>query len=116
MTKNLLTTLVILLSLAALGRATNELESGFSTPPARARPYVWWHWMNGNVTREGITADLEALAEVGVGGAWIFNMGSSHGCNMPAGPLEYMSDEWLEMIKFAVSEARRLGLGTGVEL
>jgi hypothetical protein len=92
-----------------------KLESGFSNPPARAKPYVWWLWMNGNVTRQGITADLEAMSESGIGGAWIFNIGSSHGCNTPAGPVDYMSDEWLELVKFSVSEAKRLGLQLGVE-
>ncbi len=115
MKKHLLTFVVVILSLTSSGGAGNHLDSGFSNPPAEARPYVWWHWMNGNVTRKGITADLEALADAGIGGAWIFNMGSSHGCNMPAGPIDYMSDPWLEMIKFAVSEAQRLGLQLGVE-
>jgi hypothetical protein len=38
---------------------SDALERGFLDPPAAARPRVWWHWMNGNVTKEGITADLE---------------------------------------------------------
>ena len=45
------------------------LESGFRAPPDAAKPQVWWHWMAGNVTRAGITADLEAMAEAGIGGA-----------------------------------------------
>jgi hypothetical protein len=117
MKKNILTLAIslIFMSLTFVAEAGTSLESGFSNPPAEARPYVWWHWMNGNVTREGITADLEALADAGIGGAWIFNMGSSHGCNMPAGPIDFMSDAWLEMMKFAVSEAQRLGLQLGIE-
>ena len=39
--------------------APASLERGFRTPPEAAKPRVWWHWMNGNVTKEGITADLE---------------------------------------------------------
>jgi hypothetical protein len=92
-----------------------DLETGFANPPAQAKPYVWWLWMNGNVTRKGITADLEAMAKSSIGGAWIFNIGSSHGCSTPAGPVDYMSDEWLGMVKFSVSEAKRLGLQLGVE-
>ena len=45
------------------------LLDGFAAPPAAARPHVWWHWMNGNVTKAGITADLEAMAKAGIGGA-----------------------------------------------
>ena len=62
--------------------------------------------MNGNVTREGITADLESMQRVGIGGAEIFN--ASEG--IPAGPVKFNSPEWHEMFSFAVKEANRLGL------
>jgi hypothetical protein len=82
------------------------LATGFLNPPASARPHTWWHWLNGNVTRAGITADLEAMARVGVGGAEIFNVDQG----IPAGPVRFMSPQWLDMMKFAGSEANRLGL------
>ncbi len=41
--------------------ADKTLERTLREPPASARPVVWWHWVNGNITREGITADLEAM-------------------------------------------------------
>ncbi len=69
-------------ALAAAGAmAADSVEKNFERPPDAARPHTWWHWMNGNVTREGITADLEAMARVGVGGAQIFNAaeGIPHG-------------------------------------
>ena len=100
-------------SAMSIATAGENLESGFNNPPAQAKPYAWWHWMNGNVTRHGITADLEAMAQTGIGGAWIFNIGGSHGCNIPAGPVDYMSDEWLGLVKFAAIEADRLGLKLG---
>ena len=37
----------------------DPLKSGFENPPESAKPRVWWHWMNGNITKEGITLDLE---------------------------------------------------------
>ena len=43
----------------------------FSQPPTEARPWCYWYWMNGNVTREGIIADLQAMHEVGVGGVFL---------------------------------------------
>ena len=94
-----------LASIAALD-STDPLASGFESPPASARPHTWWHWMNGNVTKEGITADLEAMQRVGIGGAQIFN--ASEG--IPAGPVKFNSPEWHEMFSFAVKEANRLGL------
>jgi hypothetical protein len=72
------------------------LEEGFRNPPAGAMPYAWWHWMNGNVTREGITADLEAMAEAGIGGALIFDLaGPHHNCSTPpARPVTSVPPGW----------------------
>lgn len=62
--------------------------------------------MNGNVTKDGITADLEAMARVGIGGAQIFNAAES----IPHGPVQFNSPEWRDMVKYAAQEAGRLGL------
>jgi hypothetical protein len=91
---------------ASRASAADALEAGFASPPASAKPQVWWHWMNGNITREGITADLEAMQRVGIGGAQIFNAD----CDIPAGPIKFNSPAWHELFKHAVSEADRLGL------
>lgn len=91
------------------------LEAGFRQPPATARPHVYWIWMNGNVTREGITADLEAMAEGGIGGGLIFSLaGPMHKCDTPAGPADYLGPQWLDLMKHAASEAGRLGLELGM--
>ncbi|MCX7819873.1 MAG: glycosyl hydrolase [Kiritimatiellae bacterium] len=87
-------------------RADNDLQAGFAQPPASARPHTWWHWMNGHISREGITADLQAMAAVGVGGAQIFNVD----CGIPPGPVKFMSPEWLGLFRHALEEAERLGL------
>lgn len=84
----------------------SDLDDVFSRPPASARPHTWWHWMNGNVTKEGITADLEAMATIGIGGAQIFDAG----CNIPPGPLKFNSEEWFDTLKYTAKEARRLGI------
>ncbi len=80
------------------------------SPPAAVRPHTWWHWMNGNVTREGITLDLEAMARVGVGGAQVFNVADDGSCNIPDGPADYLSPQWLDLVKHAAAEAKRLGI------
>ena len=85
---------------------SGSLEEGFLNPPMSARPQTWWHWMNGNVSKEGITADLEAMAEIGIGGATIFDAG----CGIPPGPLKFASPEWFDTVKHAAAEARRLGI------
>lgn len=84
----------------------DNLLSSFTNPAASAKPHTWWHWMNGNVTREGITLDLEAMARVGLGGFQNFDAGTG----IPKGPVEYLSTEWLELKRHTISEAQRLGL------
>ncbi|MEJ7683254.1 MAG: glycosyl hydrolase [Segetibacter sp.] len=82
------------------------LERSFLEPSAQAKPQTWWHWMNGNVTKEGITLDLEAMKKAGLGGFQNFDAGTG----IPEGPVKYLSPEWLSLKKHAISEAERLGL------
>ncbi|HRU70919.1 MAG TPA: glycosyl hydrolase [Kiritimatiellia bacterium] len=95
------------------GTGGADLARGFAAPPASARSQVWWHWMAGNVTREGIKADLEAMAEVGIGGAILFDVGGMR-WGVPEGTLAFNSPEWYETVKFAAEEANRLGLELGI--
>ncbi len=67
--------------------------------------------MNGNITTNGITADLEAMKQIGLGGATIVNVDSG----IPRGPVNFMSPEWRADFKFAMQEASRLGLEMCVE-
>lgn len=105
----LLTLSVVLLgcfTAAAVLAQSPALEEAFRNPPDAARPHTWWHWMNGNISREGITADLEAMTRVGVGGAQIFDVDPG----IPPGPVRYGTAEWRAMVKHAASEAQRLGV------
>jgi hypothetical protein len=107
----LLASACLCLALHASAASSDLLETGFQTPPDSAKPQTWWHWMNGNITKAGITADLEAMRQIGLGGATIVNVD----CGIPPGPVKFMSREWREDFKFAVSEANRLGLKLCVE-
>ena len=91
-----------------------NLAQGFANPPDSAKPQVWWHWMGGNVTKEGITADLEAMANVGIGGAILFDAGLGSRWGVPDGPLVFNTPAWYETVKFAATEAKRLGLELGI--
>ena len=82
------------------------LEEGFANPPPSARPQVWWHWMNGNVSKDGITADLEAMARAGIGGVEIFDAASG----IPEGDVPFASDKWFEMLRHSHEEGKRLGV------
>ncbi len=65
--------------------------------------------MNGNVTREGITLDLEAMQRAGIRGAQIWNAAPG----IPPGPAQFMTPAWREMMRFAITEAAHLGIETG---
>jgi len=81
------------------------LVNDFLTPPSDALPQTWWHWVSGNVTAEGIDADLRAMKQIGLGGAQIFFVDQG-----PAGPVRYMSPEWRNLVQHANKTAEQLGL------
>ncbi|HEV7331539.1 MAG TPA: glycosyl hydrolase [Flavisolibacter sp.] len=88
------------------GSPATELEKRFANPFLSDHPMVYWFWMNGHITKEGITLDLEAMKRVGIGGVFNFDAGIS----IPKGPVAYFSPEWLDLKRHAVKEAARLGL------
>ena len=101
-----------LLGLAGSGLgqvSSDQLERGFKEPPESAKPRVWWHWMNGNVTKEGITADLEWMKRVGIAGMQMFD-GSLGIPQFIEKRLVWMTPEWKDALRHAAAEADRLGL------
>jgi hypothetical protein len=96
------------LILAAAMAYAGSLEEQFLRPPDGARPWVYWFWNNGNVTSNGITADLEAMRRVGLGGALIMDVVERFA--PPRGTAEFMNPEWRALFEFAAQEAARLGL------
>ncbi len=86
-----------------------DLESGFRDPPASARPRVWWHWMNGNISKDGIAKDMAWMQRVGIGGLQNFDANLATP-QIVDKPLVYMTPEWKDAFRFAASEADRQGL------
>jgi len=87
----------------------DALERGFKNPPDSAKPRVWWHWMNGNITRDGIKADLEWMKRAGIGGFQNFDAA----LNTPQvveKRLIYMTPAWKDAFKYAATLADQLGL------
>ena len=87
----------------------DPLDDGFRDPPASARPRVWWHWMNGNVTEEGIKLDLEWMKRIGIGGIQNFDA-QLQTPQVVEKRLVYMTPEWKHAFRFAAETADRLGL------
>ena len=103
--------LILLLGVvtAAAQSGHDSLKSGFENPPESARPRVWWHWMNGNITKEGIKLDLEWMHRVGLGGFQNFDAALSTP-QVVEKRLAYMTPEWKDAFKYATVLADQLGL------
>lgn len=87
-----------------------NLQSGFMSPADVYKPHVWWHWMNGHVTREGITRDLEEMKRAGLAGFTLFNTHEG----VPRGPVKYASLQWWQLLGHTMDESERLDLKMGM--
>jgi hypothetical protein len=98
--------------------AEATLENGWTNPPNSARLRAYWWWLNGNVTRESITRDLEQMKAKGFGGAVIIDAGGADqwgNAQVPHGPT-FFTPAWRELYKHALREADRLGLETSLNI
>ncbi|MFM7182838.1 MAG: glycosyl hydrolase [Verrucomicrobiales bacterium] len=90
------------------------MDASFRNPAPDTRPGCYWYWINDNVTKEGITRDLEAMAKVGIGRAYIGHIfGEGARWETPVGKVPFMSDAWWEALQWAVKEADRCGVEIG---
>lgn len=128
MLKTKLFLIVLLASLLATAQQKNiftstdvsydQLKSGFTNTPNEARLRCYWWWLNSMATKESITRDLEEMKDKGYGGASIVDAGSSNyqvARKTTAGPV-FMSPEWMELYKYAVKEAERIGIELSVNV
>lgn len=87
----------------------DSLYQNFINPPQSALPRTWWHWTGSNITKEGITKDLEWMKRSGIGGFMLFDVSIGMGQEVKDKKV-FFTPEWFDMLKHAVSEAERLGL------
>ena len=110
----------ILLTCMTCGASAAPLDEGFAEVPPQARPWAYWWWLNGNVDKETITRDMEAMKRVGFGGILMFDSRGYHDdldhVILPAPKMEFMSHRWREMLAFGIKEADRVGLEVSVNL
>ncbi|MBE0536479.1 MAG: hypothetical protein IH624_12500 [Phycisphaerae bacterium] len=95
---------VLFVQITALAQV--DLSPGFRDPPDAARPGVYWYFMDGNLRREGITADLESMKEAGIGHVIFLEVN----VGVPRGSVDFLSEPWQELFAHAVHEAERLGI------
>ena len=103
--------LVILGVIALKSFANDNLEQNFLTPPDSIKPKVYWYWINDNVSKDGVIKDLEAMHEVGIGGAYIGNIGEQDG---DYGTVKLLSEPWWDITHAAVKRATELGMELGM--
>ena len=91
------------------------LENSFTNPLRSDGPWVVWHWTDANQTKEGITANLEAMVDSGIAAANLFSFPPGGGTVVeePAAPL---TPEWFDLINHAVREAGRLGIALSMQI
>lgn len=85
---------------------TEKLKKFFLNPPDAVRPGVYWYFMDGNLSHDAITEDLESMKEAGIGNVIFLEVN----VGIPRGKVDFLSKEWLTLFKFAESEAERLGI------
>jgi len=107
--KKLLVLAAMLLTTTGLS-AQQSLENLWQNPPQDARPWNFWYWMYGAFTREGITADLQAMKDNGLEGAYQFTIRGIPDPPHIEPSYNQLSPEWWDIWSFAVKEADRLGL------
>jgi hypothetical protein len=114
---------IILLTLAlcwlpgqlALAQAFRDpLRREFLSPPDSAKPRVWWHWMNGNVTQQGIRLDLEWMKRVGIGGMNCIDA-SIETPQVVQKRLAYMSPGWKDAFRYAAILAQKFSMELSVD-
>ncbi|WP_348269140.1 glycosyl hydrolase [Edaphobacter paludis] len=97
-------------AIKAHGQASQDsMMREFENPPNSARPRVWWHWMNGNITKEGIDLDLHWMNRVGIAGFQTFDAALATPQVVPK-RLVYMTPEWKDAFKYATTLAGQLGM------
>jgi hypothetical protein len=107
-----LTAIALWMMLGPCALAEDSLDPvyrDFVEPPAAARPRVWWHWMNGNVTKEGIELDLDWMQRVGIGGFQNFDA-ELLTPQVVEQRLAFMTPSWNEAMRYTIDLAEERGL------
>lgn len=89
-----------------------DLERDFLNPPEATKPRCYWYWMDGNITTNGITKDLEAMRRVGIGEAYIGIIADQS--RLAPGSIKVLTEPFWETMTHAIREGTRLGVDIGV--
>lgn len=95
--------------------AADKREAGFVMPPSSVQTGTYWYWIEGNISKEGVEKDLEAMKAAGINRAFVANIGGA-GTGDPNSQykVEFMSDEWWNITRAALKKATELGIDIGM--
>lgn len=105
----------LLLLVSIFSFAQPSLHHQFANPPAEAKPWTFWYWMHGAVSKAGIAADLKAMHEIGLGGTYLMPIRGVEGSDFP-GAVNQLTPEWWEMVRYSFQIADSLGLKMGMHI
>jgi len=89
------------------------VQKGFATPPDSTKLSMYWYWMSDNLSEEGVKKDLASMAEIGIGRAFIGNIGYNEH-EVPYGKVKLFSDEWWKITRTAIRTAGEKGIDIGL--
>ncbi len=89
------------------------LEEAFTSPDEQHKPLIIWQWMDGLVTKEGITRDLEAFKEAGLAGVHNFQIGGPEQMRIGNPDNAIGNENWKKLLRWTLDECERLGLTFG---
>lgn len=107
---------LIALSGSSIGmRAQNcwsQLEQNFRNISDKQPLAVYWYWVGGNMSKEGVVKDLQAMKKVGINRVQITMVGNDQGA--PQGPVYTFSDEWWDILHTMFKTAGELDIEVGL--
>ncbi|MFV8326636.1 glycosyl hydrolase [Flavobacterium sp. ZS1P14] len=108
--KNCIWFVLLIAGLAAAQEPLKGEKALFEPTAASSKPWVYWYWMQSAYSKKGITADLEAMKQAGIAGAYLMSIKGPTDPPLLDPPILQLSAAWWDMVKFAITEADRLGL------
>ena len=107
--------LILYPAISSFGKDFGSLKNSFLAPPDSAKPRVYWWWLFNRVDKAGITRDLEEFRAKGISGVNLICTGGYAG-TVPLPGVKYQSQEWWELFRHAVKEAKRMNIELGFNL
>ena len=107
--------LLLLIQVVFSQKTTQSIsdDAVFKNPPSSAKVHSWWHWVQGSISKDGITKDLESMKAQGIAEATIINVGLIENKEYLVPQVKFDTDAWYDMFEWALTEAKRLGITIG---